>query len=357
MKAAILEKLGSPLVVRDIAEPIAGPGEAVVEVKAVRVLAYAGEVFSGVRRYLLELPIVPGAGGIGRVAALGADAAHVKIGDWVYCDPTIRARDNAAAPEIVLQGLTAGSQNALPLQRHFHDGSYAQKLRLPLENLTPLGELNPEEAGRWSTMGMMLVPYGGWLAIDLKAGETALVSGATGAFGSAAVAVALAMGARCVIAAGRNQAVLNELARRFGARVRAVRMTGTEEVDRAALLQAAPGPIDCVLDILPPAAQPAQVRAAMMAVRANGRVVLMGGLPDQPALDVPYSWLMRNSITLRGQWMYPREAAARMVGMIRAGLIDLRHYDAAAFPLERVNDAVVHAAANAGPFSMTLIEP
>lgn len=357
MQAAILEKLGAPLVLREVPEPVAGPGEVVVEIKAARVLSYIGEVFSGKRPYLLELPIVPGAGGIGRIAALGPDAAHLKVGDWVYCDPTIRARDNAQAPDIILQGLTAGSQNALKLQRHFHDGAYAQRMRTPAENVTAIGEIEPQRTARWTTMGMMLVPYGGWLAIDLKAGEIALVSGATGGFGSAAVAVALAMGARCVIASGRNQTVLDELKRRFGARVLPMRMNGEEQTDRAALLKAAPGPIDCVLDILPPMAQPAQARAALLAVRPNGRVVLMGGLPDRPELGLPYSWLMRNNITVRGQWMYPREAPGRMAGMVRGGMIDLDHYTLTSFGLDRVNEAVAHAAAHAGPFNMTVLEP
>ena len=39
-------------------------------------------------------------------------------------------------------------------------------------------------------------------------GETVLISGATGMFGSAAVALALAMGAGCTIATGRNAAAL-----------------------------------------------------------------------------------------------------------------------------------------------------
>lgn len=38
------------------------------------------------------------------------------------------------------------------------------------------------------------MPYGGLLAADLRPGETVPISGATGHFGSAAVAVALAMG-------------------------------------------------------------------------------------------------------------------------------------------------------------------
>ncbi len=55
--------------------------------------------------------------------------------------------------------------------------------------------------------------------------------------------------------------------------------------------------------------------------------------------------------------MYPREAVARLAGLVRSGLLDLRHYDVASFELEAVNEAVAHAAAHAGPFRMTVVRP
>src|ERR1700737_2076129 len=110
-------------------------------------------------------------------------------------------------------------------------------------------------------------------------------------------------------------------------------MPGDEEQDRARIVEAATGPVDVVLDLLPPAATAMQVRTALLAVRPYGRVVLMGGvgmrgagMVDAGGLDLPYSWMMRNCVTVRGQWMYPRDAAVRIVGMIRAGLLSLDGY-------------------------------
>ena len=79
--------------------------------------------------------------------------------------------------------------------------------------------------------------------------------------------------------------------------------------------RAAPGPIDCVLDILPPMAGTKAVRAAAMTVREYGRVVLMGGVGILGGDDfaLPYPWIMRNCISLIGQWMYPPEANVRLV--------------------------------------------
>jgi alcohol dehydrogenase len=97
------------------------------------------------------------------------------------------------------------------------------------------------------------------------------------------------------------------------------------------------------------------VRAALLTVRPHGRVVLMGGVG--PDVAVPYAWLMRNCITVRGQWMYPRDSIARVIAMVRAGLLTFDHHEAKCFGLDKVNEAVDYAAANAGPFKMTVLRP
>lgn len=358
MRAALLKALGAPLAVEHLEDPTPGAGEVVVDVVAAPVLPYAGDVFSGKRPYLLELPIVPGAGAIGRVRAVGADATRLTAGDWVVCDPTVRARDDALSPEIAVQGLTAGTEGGLPLQRHFKHGAFAERMRVPSECAVGLGAVPDERANAWCALLTYLVPYGGLLAAGLTAGETVLVSGATGYFGGAGVAVALAMGAGRVVAPGRNEVQLEALARRFGDRVRTVKLAGDEAADRARL-QGAAGPIDVVLDLLPPAAPPAAARAAILAVRPHGRAVLMGGvgMGGGAALELPYPWLMRNCITVRGQFMCPREAVPRMVALVRGGLLSLDHFAVSAFALDDVNAAVAHAARDAAPFRLTVLRP
>ncbi|MGJ4944382.1 alcohol dehydrogenase catalytic domain-containing protein [Bradyrhizobium sp. HKCCYLS1011] len=359
MKAAVLRAFGSPLAIETVPDPVLGTGEIVVDVVATGVLSYANEVFSGERNYQLELPVVPGPGCIGRVSAVGPDATHLKIGDWVFCDPTIRSRDNAIAPDITLQGWSARGPGALKLQRHFGDGAFAEKVLVPTENAKPIGEISESDAARWCAINTLLVPYGGFLAANLQAGETVLVSGATGNFGSAAVAVALAMGAACVVAPGRNEAVLADLESRFGDRVRTVRLSGHEDDDRERMKRVAPGPIDCVLDIMPPSVATSVVRAAIMTVRPYGRAVLMGGVGmlGGAGLDLPYPWIMRNCVTIHGVWMYPPDATIKLVGLVRGGLLRLDHSDVTTFDLAHANEAVAHAAAHAGPFRMTVIKP
>lgn len=95
-----------------------------------------------------------------------------------------------------------------------------------------------------------------------------------------------------------------------------------------------------------------------MSVRLGGRVILMGGLRgEQGDLGLNYNWLMHNETTVRGVWMYRKDAIPRMVQMVRAGLVDLEQYAVTEFGLGSANDAVAHAAANGGPRQLTVLRP
>ncbi|MBV9418444.1 MAG: alcohol dehydrogenase catalytic domain-containing protein [Alphaproteobacteria bacterium] len=355
MQAAVLKALGSPLVVETLPDPVLGTGEVIVDVAAAGVAGYTAGVLSGARNYMLEVPIAPGPGGIGRVRAVGPDSTKLKAGDWVYVDSTIRSRDDAVNPDTILLGWTARTPAAMPLHRFYHHGSFAEQVLVPTENVTPIGEIGAEEAGRWTALGRLLVPYGGLLAGDLKAGETILVSGATGGFGGAGVAVALAMGAATVVASGRNVAALDSLVRQYGPRVKPAPMRGDEAGDKRRILDVAGGPIDVVLDFLPREANASQVMAAVTSVRNGGRVVLMGGV--RADLPLNYNWIMHGNVTLRGQWMYARGAVPRMVQMVRTGLIDLNAFSVTEFALDQANEAITFAAASAGPRQLTVLRP
>lgn len=114
-----------------------------------------------------------------------------------------------------------------------------------------------------------------------------------------------------------------------------------------------------VLDLLPPAAGAGAVRTAAMTVREYGRVILMGGVGmlGGDDLALPYPWLMRNSVTVRGQWMGPRTVNPALIALVRAGLLDLDHEDVTTFTLDQVNEAITHAATHGRPFQRTVLLP
>lgn len=361
MKAAVLKAFGEPLTVMTVPAPRACPGEIVVDVRAAPVLPYAKQIFGGLRDYPLVPPMVPGCGAIAQVAEVGPDATFLSPGDWVFCDPTLRARDNAMTAEAALQGWDARGAVGAVLQQHFKDGPFAEKMRLPLENAVALGPIDPQNAASWSALNTLLIPYGGLCAIKFTAGESLLVSGANGHFGSATVAVALAMGASFVVVAGRDGAALDTLRARFGPRVRPVVLQGDPERDRARLMAAGDHAIDCVVDFLPPSADARAARAAIMSVRPHGRVVLMGGVGLQGGDDLalPYPWFMLNNITVRGQWMYSRADAPKLIALVRAGLLRLEEFSVSTYALDECNAAVNFAAETSATsaFRLTVITP
>jgi alcohol dehydrogenase len=55
--------------------------------------------------------------------------------------------------------------------------------------------------------------------------------------------------------------------------------------------------------------------------------------------------------------MYAKDAIPRMVRMVRAGLVDLAQFELTEFALDHANEAVAHAAANAGPRQLTALRP
>lgn len=254
MRAVILKDFGRPLEIEDIADPVIGTGEVVVDVVAAPVLSYTDEVFSGARRYLLPTPVVPGCGAIGRVREAGPDATKLKPGDWVFCDPTLRSRDNALTPDIVLQGwgapeVRAGKGSSATTATAPSRAAFGCRPRMPCRSVTsipprPVGGPRDQHAadrlrrparhgpqGRRDPAGKR--GYG-----QLRQRRDAVT--------------ALAMGARCVVAPGRNVDVLADLAGRFGNRVAPVLLTGDAALDDAAMQAAAPGAVDAVLDLLPP---------------------------------------------------------------------------------------------------------
>jgi alcohol dehydrogenase len=194
-------------------------------------------------------------------------------------------------------------------------------------------------------VGTFAVVYGGLLSSDLKAGQTVAITGATGPFGSAAVAVALAMGARRVIASGRNATVYPLVA------------TGDEAQDTANFIKAAGEgfQIDVTFDMLPPAAPFHTARAAISALRTGGTAILMGGVNSN--VELPYGVMMSKSLTVKGVFMYPRHATLNLLGMLEAGLLDPTLVVTKEFKLDQVEEAVQWAKNHGGPFDATTLSP
>ena len=83
MKAAVVERFGAPLVVREVPVPTPGPGQALVEISATGVCHTDLHAADGDWPVKPTLPFIPGHEGAGTVAALGPGLTHLKEGDRV----------------------------------------------------------------------------------------------------------------------------------------------------------------------------------------------------------------------------------------------------------------------------------
>jgi len=200
-----------------------------------------------------------------------------------------------------------------------------------------------------------LVPYGGLKSIGLQPGETIIIAPATGGFGSAAVVVALAMGAR-VIAMGRKAEELAKL-KALSPRVETVQIIGDMQVEMTELKKF--GQINAFFDISPREAQNStHFKAAILSLAPEGRVSLMGGQLEDVA--IPHRFIMRFDITLRGKWMYSRADAISFIGMVTTSVLNFKDIVniVGTYKLEDWKEAFEEAATVGGKLGqMVLIAP
>lgn len=233
MKAWVLEKLGGSLLLKDVPKPEARPGSVVVRVETSALMSYMRDYVHGKLPVYQapQGPFIPGGNAIGRIESVGRDVWHLRAGQRVILSSHFVAAENVDDPAQILIGITALGPMASQVQADWPDGTLAEYTVWPASAVTPAENLDEIDPAQLAVAMRYIVPYGGLLRGRLMPGETLIVSGATGSYGTAAVILALALGAARVIALGRNQKALDALAAVSGDRVVPVAVTGNLESD------------------------------------------------------------------------------------------------------------------------------
>ncbi|HEX7885928.1 MAG TPA: NADPH:quinone oxidoreductase family protein [Phenylobacterium sp.] len=177
MKALLSKAPGGPetLVLEDVAAPQAGPGQAVIQVKAVGVNFPDVLMIEDRYQFKPPRPFSPGAEVSGIVQSVGDGVTTVKPGDRVL-------------------GSTGW-------------GGMAEELALDVSRLVKIPDAMPFEDA-----AAFLMTYGtSWHALkdraNLQPGQTLLVLGAAGGVGLAAVELGKAMGANVIAAASSQEKI------------------------------------------------------------------------------------------------------------------------------------------------------
>jgi alcohol dehydrogenase len=341
----------------DVETPTPAPDGVLIRVEAGMVLSYMGRVLSGAVPYSLPpMPFVPGTNAIGRVVAAGTNVTHVAPGDRVFLSPHLRGDVPDAEPPQILIGLTATvtTEAALQLQTRWRDGVFAEIAHWPAACVTSLENLDDKPATELIGLAKLIVPFGGLQRTGLRGGDTMIVNGATGYFGSGAVMLAVAMGAGRVVAAGRKPEALERLRETFGPRVIPAVLTGDAAKDTATLRRSAGGAADVALDLLGAAKSTATTLSTLRALKRGGRLVLMGSA-DVP-LELSFREMLANDWEVVGQFMYARTAPGQLARLAAEGLLDLKKIIVTSFPLADFKRAVDAAALMQG-LDLTAVVP
>jgi NADPH2:quinone reductase len=172
MRAVLSREPGPPesLAVEEIAEPVAGPGEVVVDIAAVGLNFLDTLIIRDRYQFRPERPFSPGAEMAGTVAALGAGVTGLAVGDRV--------------------------------SGHLGWNCCREKVAISAERLARLPDAVPFEvaAGLTITYGTTILALEDRAA--MQPGETLAVLGASGGVGQAAVEIGKLMGASVIACAG-----------------------------------------------------------------------------------------------------------------------------------------------------------
>ena len=187
MKAAYIERHGGPEVLKygDMPEPVAKPGEVVVDIVAASVNGADWKVREGKSGQLAHFPYILGRDFSGVVSAVGEGVTDLRVGDEVFavCDV---GQEGAYAEKIAIKASIVAKKPA--------SLSHVDAAALALAGLTAICTVED--------------------TLKLKAGETILIQGGAGGVAAFAIQLSKHLGARVITTAS---AVNHDYLRTIGA--------------------------------------------------------------------------------------------------------------------------------------------
>lgn len=213
MNAIVLNEFGGPEVLnqKEVPEPEAAPGEIVLKVHSVSVNRTLDcTVRAGKYPVTIQMPHVLGVDPAGEVVEVGGGVTRFSIGDRVAVISIV--------PCLLCKQCVKGREANCVASKHIglhRWGGYAEYVAVPERNAFKIPDNLSYAEGtvitRHFPMAFNLLTN----KTKVKAGETVLVMGASGALGSCCVQVAKMFGAKVIGAAGADERV--DLAESYGA--------------------------------------------------------------------------------------------------------------------------------------------
>ncbi len=312
MKAVVLEQAGGPeyLVYKDYPMPeLVDPHHVLVKIKACGV-AYRDIIERRGGHPLLQTPIIQGHEFAGEIVAAGASVGRWQVGDRVInrytdscgsCDECVGGDERRCVQLTQMYGLVT-------------DGGYADYALVNERGLERLHDDISYEHGA-CIMSAVAVAYHNIVnRIEVRPGETVLVTGASGGVGMAALQCLKLIGATAWAVTSNEDkvAVLKEMGADHvivndGASIhKAVRAIMPQGVDAA---------VDCVGS--------ATLGSVLKGMKRIGRVAGIGTISPEP-LSLKLGTLVVNGLTVKGSDGNTRQAIRESMALVAAGKITIR---------------------------------
>ncbi|HET7537889.1 MAG TPA: zinc-binding dehydrogenase [Candidatus Didemnitutus sp.] len=183
MKAAVFTEIKKPIVIQSVADPVAGPGQAVVRLKAAALNHRDLWIQLGLYANI-KFPLIPGSDGAGVVESVGSDGDKSWLGKDVIIFPSLDwgSDPRAQGPAFRILGMP-------------DNGTFAEKIVIPVANLA----VKPAHLAWEQAAALPLAGLTAWRALftraQLQAGERVLVTGVGGGAALFALQFAAAAGA------------------------------------------------------------------------------------------------------------------------------------------------------------------
>ena len=308
MKAVYIAEYGDvdKLVYGDRPDPVAGPGEVVLRVRASALNHLDLGLRSGVGRAPGGLPRILGCDMAGEVAHVGPGVTGFEEGDRVLVDN--RTKCDACQPCLLGQDQHCHNQLRIGVDL---DGGHAEYCKVSALNVHKVRQsMSFEEAA-----AIPLAFHTAWHCLmvrgQLQPWETIFIQAGGSGVGSAAIQIAKRIGARVITTAGTDEKL--DKAKELGAE-EGINYRNTLEFSlRVKELTDGQG-ADMILDVVGAAVW----EQNLLSLRAGGRLVITGTTSGAQT-DMNLSILQGRPLTLMGSGGRPRRSFGEMMSVINRG--------------------------------------
>jgi len=348
MRAAVVHKGNDRFVIEDIDIPELGDTDVLVKVEAAGI--NTGMLFNW--RFLnrtVIMPTVLGLHGCGTVERVGSRVTEWSGGERVHVDPVMAcgrcfacANDRRVLCENNAIIGFATTPNGRGKFEQYHLGAMAQYWKVPERNLHRLPEALSYDAGAW--FGTLGTSYHGIRMTEPRFGATMVLTGATGGNGVAAVKCAPLFGIEKVIAVGRSQGVLDELAKLEPGLVTTLNLSNLPEdwqttggLTDAIRELAGPRGAEILVDFLP--GTHAATAQSLYALNHGSTASFFGGSREPLILDYVRTMPV-GQYRLQGLKGHGEIDVLQLHDYLDAGRLEVDDLVTHTFPLEQANDAI-----------------